>query len=355
MLFIFSIVLYGCGNTNAPDTGLESEPEPIVQDYDEDGFFNDVDCNDLDPEIHPDAIEVCDGIDNDCDSYIDDEDENLLPDKTWYRDVDEDGFGDPSNSVQSCSAAIGFVANNEDCDDNNAQINPTAIEICDQDDNNCNGLIDSADETLDPSELVALIPDEDGDGYGAPSLTIYGCPNDPSPSNRLDCDDNNAQINPAMADYCDGIDNNCDEQVDTIDEMYLLSGSEIVYYEPDQDIVFEQDGVVHNCYETLDMNIEFKASVDMLNHKEGTQLNGNILIYVNQNVSIDNLNIYSNATHPEEVCIDCPPALMCTFGVDLTYSNGAITFGSAIEGGGIFGRACNVTLQNTTIQNTTAL
>ena len=165
-MLTLSMFLVGCAGKETSDSAsLPSEPDPIVQDYDGDGFFNDVDCNDLEPSIHPDAVEICDGIDNDCDALIDDEDDNLIPDTTWYRDVDEDGYGDAYQSIQSCTTQIGYVGNDEDCDDSNAQINPLAEEICDGLDNNCNGRLDSDDESLIQSELVSLIPDEDGDGY----------------------------------------------------------------------------------------------------------------------------------------------------------------------------------------------
>ena len=44
----------------------------------------------------------CDGIDNDCDDFID---EGLL--LTFYRDADNDLFGDPDNTVEACSAPEG--------------------------------------------------------------------------------------------------------------------------------------------------------------------------------------------------------------------------------------------------------
>ena len=59
-------------------------------DEDGDGFAADNDCNDQDASINPEAIEVCDGIDNDCDGVTDpstSEDSSV-----WYRDADGDGF-----------------------------------------------------------------------------------------------------------------------------------------------------------------------------------------------------------------------------------------------------------------------
>lgn len=73
---------------------------------------------------------------------------------TCYRDMDGDGYGDPNLSIlalMSCPA--GYVDNDLDCNDANANINPDAIEICDYIDNNCDGNID---EGLDLWQDVSI-------------------------------------------------------------------------------------------------------------------------------------------------------------------------------------------------------
>jgi acid phosphatase type 7 len=40
-------------------------------DYDGDGFCSDIDCNDNNPHVYPGALEICDGIDNNCDGFSD--------------------------------------------------------------------------------------------------------------------------------------------------------------------------------------------------------------------------------------------------------------------------------------------
>jgi PKD repeat protein len=106
----------------------------IVVDADGDGYDNRVDCDDHNPAVHPGAVEVCNGIDDNCDGQID---EGVL--LTFYRDSDGDGYGDPSVSVQACTAPAGYVANNTDCDDTDPAVNPGMNEIGDNGkDDDCN-------------------------------------------------------------------------------------------------------------------------------------------------------------------------------------------------------------------------
>jgi uncharacterized protein (TIGR02145 family) len=116
-------------------------------DNDGDGYTEDGgDCDDSDSEINPVANEVCDNIDNNCNSEIDEGVKN-----TYYQDVDGDGFGlNGIGPVMSCSPPEGYVSNNQDCDDSNSALYPGAPEIIgDGIDNNCNGILD---EYIDPRD-----------------------------------------------------------------------------------------------------------------------------------------------------------------------------------------------------------
>jgi hypothetical protein len=101
------------------------------------------DCDDSDGAINPGATEVCDGVDNNCNMQTD---EGLT--SIYYADLDMDGYGDENNTVMACEAPEGYVTNDEDCDDNDPEVNPDAIEVCNGIDDNCNGLIDGEDPGL---------------------------------------------------------------------------------------------------------------------------------------------------------------------------------------------------------------
>ena len=102
------------------------------------GYVEDnMDCDDNDPAIYPGATEVCNGIDDDCDGTVD---EGLT--NTYYADDDADGYGDPDDTIMACSPPAGYVANDGDCNDADATINPDAAEVNDGIDNDCDGIID---------------------------------------------------------------------------------------------------------------------------------------------------------------------------------------------------------------------
>ena len=183
-----------------------------IIDEDEDGYDITEDCNDNDPNINPGAIEICDGVDNNCDGDID---EGLL--MTFYIDQDGDGYGDPNNEVFLCDINDEVVENNLDCDDTNENINPDAIEICDDFDNNCNGQINEG-------IIATYYVDNDGDGSGDPNQAVSDCMLNPGFStDNLDCDDTNPNIYTNAPELCDGLDNDCNGMVDEgIQDFYYL-------------------------------------------------------------------------------------------------------------------------------------
>ena len=81
--YFLTLFLVACGSPEKPDdTGQHT-----LEDRDQDGTSeSDGDCNDQDASISPFSPEVCDGIDNDCDGFLDTSDAT-----TYYRDADEDG------------------------------------------------------------------------------------------------------------------------------------------------------------------------------------------------------------------------------------------------------------------------
>ncbi len=170
------------------------------------------DCDDGNPAINPAATELCDGADNDCDGTTDEDD--AADASTWYADADGDGFGDPASTAVACTAPTGHGADDTDCDDTDAAINPAATEACDGVDNDCDGSIDEDDAT-DASTWYA---DDDGDGYGDASSPAAAC-SAPSgtTSDDSDCDDGNNTIHPGAEELCDGVDNDCDGSTDEDD------------------------------------------------------------------------------------------------------------------------------------------
>ena len=161
------------------------------------------DCNDADATIKPSAFEVCDGIDNNCNSQAD---EGVL--SIFYQDADFDGFGNIAITELSCSTSSGYVSNNYDCNDADAAIKPSAFEVCDGIDNNCNS---QADEGV----LSIFYQDADSDNYGNALINVPACT---APigyvGDNSDCNDNSQNINPSTAEVCNGIDDNCDGNTD---------------------------------------------------------------------------------------------------------------------------------------------
>jgi hypothetical protein len=102
------------------------------------------DCADGNGAINPEADEVCDRIDNDCDGTSD---EDAIDALTWYADLDGDGHGDPDAPIVACEEPADASATADDCDDDDATSYPGAAELPDEADNDCNGLADDGIDT----------------------------------------------------------------------------------------------------------------------------------------------------------------------------------------------------------------
>ena len=120
-------------------------------DTDNDGYSScEGDCVDniqLGTTIYPDAPELCDGFDNDCDDLIDDNDDEVdeYSATLVYPDEDNDTFGNSDFPTFFCNVPVGYVEQGGDCLDditNGALVYPNAPELCDGFDNDCNELID---------------------------------------------------------------------------------------------------------------------------------------------------------------------------------------------------------------------
>ncbi len=237
-------------------TDYDCDGVTAYADEDGDGWAACEDCDDANPEVHPGADELCDGIDNDCDGTVDDDD--AIDARTWFQDDDEDGYGVTDSSTAACEQPPGYAARDgdcddgdpsynpgaseddctdpndyncdgsvgwadedgdgwaacEDCDDTDAGANPDQDEVCDGADNDCDGSVDEDDAVDAPSWYI----DYDGDGYGSRSYALQAC-EQPSGyvASSSDCDDTDPSAHPGGSEVCDGADNDCDGTVDEAD------------------------------------------------------------------------------------------------------------------------------------------
>ena len=161
------------------------------------------DCDDTDPDIHEGAEDDAgDAVDEDCSGYL-----------NCYADVDDDGHGDPDStgedsdsptasggvSSTGCGASStdGWDDDDDDCDDLDDTVHPLATELCDGQDNDCDGSLPSDED------------DDDGDGYVECTVDSDGW-DGAAISGGDDCDDTVATYNPGAEDVVgDDYDQDC--------------------------------------------------------------------------------------------------------------------------------------------------
>ncbi|MDY7225004.1 putative metal-binding motif-containing protein [Hyalangium rubrum] len=190
------------------------------------------DCDDTNAQRTPGKAEVCDGVDNNCVSGVDEG----LPLTDYFRDNDGDGVGGGA-AVKACMQPAGLVTTGNDCDDTNAQVTPGKAEVCDEVDNNCVGGVDEGLPT------TAYYRDADGDSFGAQASMVQRCRMPTgyvTAGSGFDCDDTNANVKPGATEVCNNIDDNC---VGGSDEGFNKNW----YRDADNDTYGLQSDVVVNC------------------------------------------------------------------------------------------------------------
>lgn len=196
----------------------------VLYDQDGDGVTSCAgDCDDQDPSVLPGAREVFDGLDQDCDGIVDEGTEGYDDDGDGLSELEGDcSDGDPSvtpandevlgNFIDDdCDGVVdqgsedkdadGYSPEGGDCDDNDPGVHVGATEVADGVDQDCDGLID---------EQTAVF-DDDGDGY---CEHLVACSDGSLPG---DCDDRSElafERSPAASELANGVDDNCDGQVD---------------------------------------------------------------------------------------------------------------------------------------------
>jgi hypothetical protein len=203
------------------------------------GFVADnTDCDDTVASTYPGATEFCNGVDDDCDGAIDpDSSFDVL---TWYADSDADGYGDAAAVDLDCNQPAGFVADDTDCDDTRADVNPGANEVCDalDTDEDCDGLADDADPSTDVSTMTSYYADSDGDTYGNPASSVTQCETLVGyVTDDTDCDDTRSGVHPGASEYCDALDDDedCDGLADDDDPSVSVATMDTWYEDTDGD------------------------------------------------------------------------------------------------------------------------
>ena len=174
--------------------------------------------------------EIKDQVDTDCDGDPStSKGVAVTGSSVYYADKDEDGFGFKDEFASFCNQPdSGWSANKEDCNDLESTINPAANELCNDTDDDCDGVIDNEDyqDLEEDSGCIDMYLDGDRDGWtGDLSLCLCDDGDDDLSvtlgseiyyvdlSEPIDCHDANDTIYPGATEELTGYDEDCDGSV----------------------------------------------------------------------------------------------------------------------------------------------
>lgn len=127
------------------------------------------DCNDSNKNIYPGAQELCNGIDDDCSGSP--EGPGTSGCTNWYKDSDQDGFGTGAPSCLCAPSSPYTASKSGDCNDSSASVNPNAAEVCNSQDDNCDGLTDPTG-TCQTGHVICLDPGDGGTVNGTVGVVV---------------------------------------------------------------------------------------------------------------------------------------------------------------------------------------
>ena len=127
----------------------------------------------------------------------------------YFADADGDGFGDSSTMILSCFDTVGYVLDSSDCNDLISEIHPGGFDVCNNIDDNCNGLLD------EDAIFLTWYMDADADGFGNNLIDSISCFElSGYVFDETDCNDANNLVYPGATEICNSLDENCNLMID---------------------------------------------------------------------------------------------------------------------------------------------
>ncbi|HRF77739.1 MAG TPA: MopE-related protein [Chitinophagales bacterium] len=269
------------------------------------GFVSDsTDCNDTDSLVNLMTTDICNNLDDNCNGIFDEDALAYL----WYFDGDSDSYGDATTDSVACFTPIGYTADSTDCDDTDSLVNLLAIDLCNNLDDNCNGIFDE--------DALAYLWyfDGDSDSYGDATTDSVACFTPIGyTADSTDCDDTNNMINIGAIEICNAFDDNCNTIIDEGLPTFVF------FADFDADTFGNADSTIESCFgfvigfvsDSTDCNDTmfsiFPGAVEVCNYLDDDCdiLIDENLIYVWQFADSDN-DYFGDALTDTLACIDIP-------------------------------------------------